>query len=111
MKKRKNFRKIPNIIIVKLNGINEDVLIATILSVTKNQILNDEYKNLGIKIVGDEIQFPGEIIPDSSIGRYSKRNVEGKSTPLKDLPKVLKTIDLGERYPMVIPAGFPSICM
>ena len=99
MKKRKNFRKIPNIIIVKLNGINDDILVATILSMTKNQILNNEYKNLGIKIVDDEVQFPAEIIPDSSIGRYSKRNIEGKSTLMKDLPKILKTIDLGERYP------------
>lgn len=99
MKRKKNFRKIPNIVIVKLNGINGDVLVATILSMTKAQILDDTYKNLGIKIVNEEVQFLTEFIPDPSIGRYSKRNVEGKSTPLKDLPKILKTIDLGERYP------------
>lgn len=99
MRRRKNYRKIPNVIIVKLNGIDDDIIVATILSITKSQIINDEYRTLGIEVVNGAVQFSGEIIPNSNVGKYSKRNVEGKSTPLRDLPKVLKTIDLGERYP------------
>lgn len=97
--KRKNFRKVPDIIVVKSNGIAGDMIIASAISISKQEVIEGKYNHLDMKILNGELHFPKEIIPKPEIGKYSRRNIQGHSTILRDLPKVLKMIDLGDRYP------------
>lgn len=97
--RRKNLGRIPDIILVKLNGTSGDIIVATAIRISKVQIERNEYEHLGIKITDGKLSFVNEVMPLGQKGKYSKRNIEGKTIILRDLPKVPKTLDLGERHP------------
>lgn len=95
---KKNLLKIPGFIQTKLSHIQaNEIIVATTVTLSEEDILADMYPALGIKLDSGRLEFKTEQIPSKECGRYCKRNIIGKTKTRKDLPKVIKTIHLGER--------------
>lgn len=91
--KPKNYRKVKEEFLLKLSEFEEkDFYIGKFIEVTKEEIENGNYKNIGITLENEKVIFEKEILPKKSIGRYSKLNVVGKTITRKDLRKVSKQI-------------------
>ncbi|MDD3888842.1 MAG: hypothetical protein PHT79_09345 [Syntrophomonadaceae bacterium] len=84
-----NFMKVPRDIYAKLDQIDtKDVMVASIKSIPLHDIKNSFYRHLSIIWSGKDVTYNNSIIPLISVGRYSKYNINGRSIPLKQLPKV-----------------------
>jgi hypothetical protein len=95
---KKHFRKIPGFILMKSRNINSDSQIVSTTIVWGEKDINTSLsRNLGLSIKNGELFYQTEFIPFSEKGKYSKRNTLGYTIIRKDLPKVMKTIDCGER--------------
>lgn len=95
---KKNLLKIPGFIQNKLDHIqSNEVIVATTVTLSEEEILTGIYPALGIKLDSGELEFMTEQIPSKEFGRYCTRNNIGRTIVRKDLPKVNKTIHLGER--------------
>jgi hypothetical protein len=94
---KKNFRKTPPIILQKIQEINDDFIIGTVINLSENDFNNLLYSDIDLKIVNGQIEFNQEFVPSSTKGRYSKKNVEGYRIKYPDRPKVSKTYYAGER--------------
>ena len=95
---KKHFRKIPDFILSKSESIgNNFQIVSTIVVVNENELNSEHFRNLGLIINNGELISQNEIIPNPNIGRFSRYNGLGRIKIRKDLPKVMKTICLGER--------------
>ena len=94
---KKNFNKIPNNVLNKINSMEcRYFKVGIKLKIKKADI--EKYRHLGIKVVDGNLICGSSILPSKMNGRYSKYNCEGRQIRRKDLPKIDK-IFFGECYP------------
>lgn len=95
---RKNLNKIPEHIMTAIAAIvGDEVVVATVLKVSQADLVRGRYRNLGLVFENDSLVFEPNFVPNPASGRYAKTNTVGKTIVRKDLPKVYKTIYMGER--------------
>lgn len=95
---KKNFRKTPEFIKTRINAINEDnIVIASVMNIKKDQIIEPRFKNLNFKLINNKIKFRERYIPENTVGIFSRKNIDGYKITYKNMPKVKKTYCLGER--------------
>lgn len=89
---KKNFRKIPNYILVKIRGFESPKIeVASVVLYKKDQVKVGKYKKFGIEYKENHLQPVTNIEPPISSGKYSRRNKFGSVIKRKDLPMVVKT--------------------
>jgi len=89
---KKNLMKLPEEILEKLKSIEDDyIVVGTAKEITEAEIKSGLYQHLGLEFIDGEIQFHQNILPNIKIGRYSNYNINGRTFPLRDLPKIDKT--------------------
>lgn len=92
---QKHFRKIPDIVQVKLNNFASDnFVVACVRKISTSEITAGDFSNIGISIVNGKLDFPDKQIPAPSVGRFSKINVQGFEIVRRDLPKVTKNFSM-----------------
>ena len=92
MKKNIHFRRTPDYIEQELLNIeSRHVVVAAIINTSYTKIDQGEYHHLGIKIHDGELNFPEIIFPEMITGLYARRNRNGITWILKNLPKINKT--------------------
>lgn len=85
---KKNFRKIPNSIVLKLNKIASNQIVAGCVKVfSANDIKEGLLSHLSIKLIDTGLFYPTSILPPQNRGKYSHRNKNGYEIIRKDLPK------------------------
>jgi hypothetical protein len=85
---KKNFHKIPDLILRKVKNCSEDeILVFCILEIPVSDILTGKYEHLNIKMENDNVIFSDEIIPNENQGKHSNWNINGREIKRKDLPK------------------------
>lgn len=90
---QQNFRKIPAVILAKVNNFaKDDVIIAGVKRISESDILAGKYQHLGITLEANRLTFPNSFLPNVKVGTYSRINIEGKEIIRKDLPKTTKTV-------------------
>lgn len=95
---KKNFRKFPKQVEQKIKDFEDDnIQVACSKKISMNKIQSGLYHHLGIYIKGDTLIFKDKLVPTTRIGKYSKRNVNGRIIIRYDLPKITKT------YTMTVP--------
>jgi len=95
---KKNFRRTPEFITNRINAINaENLIIATIIKINKNQIENLKFRNLNFQLNNNQISFNNQYIPENTIGSFSRKNIDGYKIVHKDQDKIRKSFYLGER--------------
>ena len=88
---KKNFMSIPEEILQKISAIESDtIVVACTKKIKKDDIRNGDYNHLSIHY-SSQPTYKEYVMPDKSIGRYSKYNILGRQIIRKDLPKVKKT--------------------
>lgn len=86
---RKNYRKIPPHIFIRLERLRgENVVAGCAISITREQLISGQYSQLGIQLNSDGISVAGPVLPNPSSGKYSRWNMYGKVLIHKELPKV-----------------------
>ncbi|UTW56295.1 hypothetical protein [Kordiimonas sp. SCSIO 12610] len=89
---KRNLKKIPTSINRKVQQLEGNTLkVAAVKRITTAEIQEGYYEHLGVTYQEGGINTPENIEPRPDVGRWSKTNIEGKTRPLKDLPKVTKT--------------------
>ena len=95
---KKNFRKTPDFITNRIKALNSDnIIIATIIKVNKNEIEGLKFKNLNLQLINNKINFNSQFIPKSKVGFVSRKNIDGYKIVHKGRDKVRKTFYAGER--------------
>lgn len=91
---KKNLMKIPDNIKDKVEEIDSEyVIVSEAKRIKKNDVSQGTYSHLGITLEDGKVNVPEEILPNESVGRYSKYNLKGRTIKLKDKPKIPKTYD------------------
>jgi len=89
---KRNLRKIPDALRAKADSFGDiDIVAATVKKIPRADIAAGKYGHLQMITSGDEVTFPGRIVPDRRIGRYSRWNVDGREVVHRDRPKVTRT--------------------
>lgn len=89
---KKNLIKVPSGIQEKIDTFENDIfVISSVKEITKEEINDGMYSHLGIEFTEGELAIPQSILPPPTSGRWSKTNVQGRSRPNHELPKVKKT--------------------
>ena len=90
MKKwKKNYRKVPIEILIKLEQItSDDILVSCAKKIPLLDIENGIYEHVGITLSDSSVSFDQSIIPETDTGRYSKYNALGREIILRHLPMV-----------------------
>jgi hypothetical protein len=95
---KKNFRKTPEFITNRIKVLNSDnIIIATIVKINKNQIDDLKFRNLNLQLNNNQINFNSQYIPQNTIGSFSRKNIDGYKIVHKDQDKIRKSFYLGER--------------
>lgn len=85
----KNYRKIPNEVLERLQTFPlDDVIVACAKQLRHEDI--QRYRRLGLRIKDENLIVPSPFVPDVSSGKYSRINVEGKDIKRRDLPMIQK---------------------
>jgi hypothetical protein len=85
---KKNFRKIPEPILLKVQKSPEDEwIVFGIMQIATSDIVTGKYKYLQITMDSDKPNFPNEIIPNEKQGHHSNWNINGREIKRKDMPK------------------------
>jgi hypothetical protein len=85
---KKNLRKIPKIISLKIAKIREEsISLIASKRIQKKEIEDGLWNHLGIHMENGKLKYFDTKLPDSNSGKYSKRNIEGWEIIRKDLPK------------------------
>jgi hypothetical protein len=83
----KNFRKIPEAILDKIERLKKDSLAAAcVRKIPASVIRRGDFEHLGIVLKGTKIEFRESQVPPFDRGKYSKLNVEGEEIVRNDLP-------------------------
>jgi hypothetical protein len=95
---KKNFRKTPEFITNRIKVLNSDnIIIATIVKINKNQIDDLKFRNLNLQLNNNQINFNSQYIPQNTIGSFSRKNIDGYKIVHKNQDKIRKSFYLGER--------------
>ena len=87
MRQPKNFRKIPEGILDKIQKFKKDSFVAAcVRKIPASVILRGDFADLGIVLREKKLEFPESRVPRFDQGKYSKLNVEGEEIVRKDLP-------------------------
>lgn len=85
---KKNYRKIPQRILNKLQGIaGDEITVGCTLDVTPDQLAAGKYAHLGIPLPPPPANDAYEFLPTEGAGKYSNRNRNGFEVVRRDLPK------------------------
>lgn len=89
---KKNLMKLPEDVFQKLENFDDDFIVVGVAKeMTEDEINSGLYQHLGIEFIDGELSYVPNILPNPKIGRYSNYNINGRTFPLKDLPKIDKT--------------------
>jgi hypothetical protein len=84
----KNYRKIPSMIMNRINSIKGGEFVASVRIKYRNEDINTKLEPLGISISGGKVAAPESFIPDPDFGKYCSINVNGEVIKRTDLPKI-----------------------
>lgn len=85
---KKNFRKVPQKILTKLNNIqSQEVVVGCLKKFSSEEINDGVLSHLNITLTPEGLITPENIIPLASQGKHSAWNVNGREIIRKDLPK------------------------
>jgi hypothetical protein len=94
----KNFRKIPFVILQKIEDLQGEFTVGTIVDLTEAQFSERKFSDWRLKKEENgELSYQTLYVPHVSKGKYSKKNVEGYRVRYLDRPKILKSYYMGER--------------
>lgn len=93
----KNFRKIPTVISEKIQNIDGDFIIGTVISISEVDFENPIYSDFNIRRSNEQLFYENEIVPSTKNGIYSRKNINGYKIKYPDRPRVSKTYYVGER--------------
>lgn len=86
-----NLIKIPPAILHKIQGFRSDTfIVGTTIKIPESRIKDGLYNHVGITWQNG-LHFEAQVLPNPSVGSWSKTNVEGKLVKLTHLPKVEQT--------------------
>ncbi|MDD2927686.1 MAG: hypothetical protein PHE30_02420 [Candidatus Omnitrophica bacterium] len=92
---KKNFRKIPKSIILKLNKINSNqIVVGCVKTFSADDIRKGSLSYLSIKLTDSGLSFSPSILPSQNRGKYSRRNKNGYEIKRRDLPMEPYTISV-----------------
>ena len=96
---RKNYRKIPDCIKNRQSNLQSNsVIVSVTIKTTISDILNGKYSKQGITVCNNQVLFKkNEFLPSEFNGKFSRKNINGDIITRRDLPKVWKTFNLGDR--------------
>lgn len=96
---QRNIRRIPDAVSSKLNEIERGQGIVPVCTkrITANDLKAGMFGHLSLSFHGDEPSFSASVLPPANSGVYSTKNRHGWEIRRIDLPKVSKTIYLGDR--------------
>lgn len=84
-------RKMPPIVLAKAGGFAADgCTVGVARELSRAAIENGDFEHIGLRITDGQIEVPPVAVPSITNGRFSERNVNGHSWPLRHLPKVTK---------------------
>ena len=84
---KKNIRKIPKEILIKLQQIKTDDIVAACSAKFKaSELMAGLLSHLNIELTSEGLKAPSLIIPPSGRGKYSRINVDGEIIIRRDLP-------------------------
>lgn len=97
---RKNIRKLPENLISKIALFeNNNVVVGCVRRIDKELISTEYFRNRGFNINRGTLSVSNNLLPDISIGRFCKKNVNGFYVVLNDQPKIPKSWDIeGPNY-------------
>ncbi len=85
---KKNFRKIPQMILGKLKTIqNPNIVVGCAKTFKQEDLQNGILSHLQINLTDSGLKFPKSIIPTPESGKHSSWNVNGREIKRTDLPK------------------------
>lgn len=89
---KKNFLNIPSKILADVDECDSEfIIVAASKKIPIEDLATGKYNHIGLFLTHGEIQLQERQHPETNIGKYSKRNLEGWEHIRKDLPKVTKT--------------------
>lgn len=92
---QQSFREIPASLLQKVKALpKDDLVVGCVKKIRASEIVSRTYGHLNIALAKSGPTFPERVVPRADVGRQSRVNVEGKSIIRRDLPKVIKTIDI-----------------
>lgn len=95
---KRSLRTIPKGIIEEIRSTGtREFVVAAVRDVSITDIRSGLFAHLNLKEKGSRLSFESTVSPPSEMGLTSTRNNEGWVIKRTDLPKVLKTIPMGER--------------
>jgi hypothetical protein len=95
---KQNLRKAPSILLAKIaDRMGQPFRVGCVRKIPFSSVMAGDFAHLGFSVANDQLNVPPEVYPLSKMGKYSWRNAEGHVIIRKDLPKVAKSIYMGER--------------
>lgn len=89
---KKNLIKIPDSIKEKVSRLEtSNMMVACSLKIKTEDILNNVYQHLNIRIVDGKLEYPSRILPIPESGRYSRYNLYGQEKVYRNEPMLSKT--------------------
>jgi hypothetical protein len=89
---KRNLRKIPDALRVKLRAIKTGSVVAAVTKKIRSSTVGaGVYSHLHLGVANGEPTFPGAVMPPASAGKYSDRNRNGEEVIRKDLPMETRT--------------------
>src|SRR4051794_2846997 len=85
---KKNLRRIPDTVALKVkNSKTADIVVACTRKISADDIIAGVFIHLGIRVVDGQVEFPSQsLMPSREVGKYSERNIDGRTVVRKDLP-------------------------
>ena len=74
---KKNYRKIPDFIKNKVQTLNNNIVVAAIFDLTRDDFRNSIFSGLKLDIENERLIYNPNFIPNASQGRYSKKKYRG----------------------------------
>ena len=95
---KRNIRKIPEGLRLKIGEIQESSLVVVCIKPIKlADIEQGMYDHIGINVKKGRVSFVESILPPADMGPFSAKNAEGWEVKRTDLPMIKKNIHLGDR--------------
>ncbi|PKQ28981.1 MAG: hypothetical protein CVT60_07670 [Actinobacteria bacterium HGW-Actinobacteria-10] len=90
---KKSFRRLPDSVLARLTELEgQPVRVACVRVVPRQQVVDGQLVPIGVRYEGDVLLVAqGPVLPPIENGPWARRNIEGWSRPLRNLPKVSKT--------------------
>ncbi|MEX0693716.1 MAG: hypothetical protein WD075_04655 [Rhodospirillales bacterium] len=89
---KQNLIKVPSSVLTKFErAVDHEWVVGTVKKIPAADIDFGMYEHLDIRFRDGVLDFPGRVLPNPAVGRWSKTNVDGKEIVRKDLPMYPKT--------------------